>query len=335
MRRREFLALNGAVAVGSLARPAQSQGMPVVGYLSPESPRPFASRVRAFREGLAGIGYVEGRNVIVEFRWAEGHYDKLPGLAADLVNQQVAVIVAPGGAPVALAAKSATTTVPIVFEMGGDPIALGVVGSLSRPDGNVTGISSLSVEASLKRLELLCEVIRNHRNAEGTESLMIVGAVANPTSPTAASQIKNLQIAADALGVQLPVLNVSTEEQFEPLFETLVQRRAMGLVFTSDPFFAFRSEHLAAIAARYSMPAIQQSRDFTIAGGLMSYGGDFAESHRLSGVYTGRLLKGAKPSDLPVQRVTKLELLINLNTARRFGIAFPLLLLGRADEVIE
>jgi putative ABC transport system substrate-binding protein len=300
--------------------------MPMVGYLCPESPEPFASRIRAFREGLAEAGYVEGRNVAIEYRWAEGRYDRLPALAADLANQQVAAIVAPGGAPVALAAKSATTTIPIVFEMGGDPIALGVVGSLNRPEGNLTGVSSLSVEASLKRLEILHELVRN---------AVIIGAVVNPTSPTASSQLRNLQTAADALGLRLHVLQASTELQFESVFAAVPQLRAGGLAFTSDPFFAFRSEQLAALALRYAVPAITQSRDFTIAGGLMSYGGDFVQSHRQTGVYAGRLLKGERPSDLPVHRVTRLELLFNLKTAGGFGITVPLSLLARADEVIE
>jgi putative tryptophan/tyrosine transport system substrate-binding protein len=326
MRRQEFLALLGTAAAWPLAGQAQQPGMPVIGYLSPESPAPFASRVRAFRDGLAETGYVEGRNVAIEFRWAEGQYGRLPALAADLANNQVAVIVAPGGAPVALAAKSATATIPIVFEMGGDPVALGVVGSLNRPEGNLTGVSSLSVEASVKRLEVLHEVVRTATD---------VGVVVNPTSPTAASQVKNLQAAADTLGLRLHVLQASTEQQFDTVFTALPRLRASGLVFTSDPFFANRSQLLAALAVRHAVPAVTQSRDFANAGGLMSYGGDFVQSHRQTGVYTGRVLKGEKPSDLPVQRVTKLELFINLKTAKSFGTTVPLSLLARADEVIE
>ena len=298
----------------------------MIGYLGPESPGLFASRVDAFRDGLAEAGYVEGRNVAIEFRWAEGRYDRLPALAAELANRQVDAIAAPGGAPVALAAKSATTTIPIVFEMGGDPVALGVVGSLNRPEGNLTGVSSLSVEASLKRLEVLHEVLR---------TAAIVGVAVNPTSPTANSQVRNLQTAADALGLRLHLLQASTEQQFDAVFAALPRLRASGLVFTSDPFFAFRSQLLAALAVRHAVPAITQSRDFAIAGGLMSYGGDFVQSHRQAGAYAGRVLKGEKPSDLPVQRVTKLELFINLKTAKSFGIAVPLSLLARADEVIE
>src|SRR4051812_13980771 len=326
MKRRDFMALAGMVSAVPPAGHAQAPGLPVIGYLCPESPRLFGSRIRAFRDGLAEAGYVEGRNVVLEYRWAEGHYDRLPALAADLADHQVTAIVAPGGAPVALAAKSATTTIPIVFEMGGDPVALGVVGSLNRPEGNLTGVSSLSVEASLKRLELLHEVMRD---------ASVVGVVVNPTSPTAESQLKKLQIAAATLGLQLPVLQAGTEPQFESVFAAVPQLRASGLVFTSDPFFAFRSQQLAELAIHHAVPAITQSRDFPIGGGLMSYGGDFVQSHRQAGVYAGRVLKGEKPSDLPVQRVTKLELFINLKTAKSLGITVPLSLLARADEVIE
>jgi putative ABC transport system substrate-binding protein len=300
--------------------------MPIIGYLSPESPGPFASRVHAFREGLAEPGYSEGRNVTIEFRWAEGHFDRLPALAADLVNRQVAVIVAPGGAPVALAAKSAASTIPIVFEMGGDPLALGVVGSLQRPGGNITGVSSLNVEVGPKRLEILHELV---------PTAAMVAVVVNPTSPTANSQLSNLHAAADRLGLQLHVLHASSEQEFDTVFTNLPQLRADGLVFTSDPFFANRSQQLAALAVRHAVPAIHQSRDFTVAGGLMSYGGSFVQSHRQAGVYAGRILKGEKPSDLPVHQVTPVELFLNLKAATTLGITFPLALLGRADVVIE
>jgi putative tryptophan/tyrosine transport system substrate-binding protein len=325
MKRRNLMALAGMVSAVPPAGQAQKPGLPVIGYLCPESPRLFGSRIRAFRDGLAEVGYVEGRNVAIEFRWAEGQYDRLPALAADLANHRVTAIAAPGGAPVALAAKSATTTIPTVFEMGGDPVALGVVASLNRPEGNLTGVSSLSVEASLKRLELLHEA----------QNASVVGVVVNPTSPTADSQLKKLQIAAVTLGLQLPVLQAGTEPQFESVFAAVPQLHASGLVFTSDPFFAFRSQQLAELAIHHAVPAITQSRDFPIGGGLMSYGGDFVQSHRQAGVYMGRVLKGEKPSDLPVQRVTKLELFINLKTAKNLGITVPLSLLARADEVIE
>jgi len=326
MRRRTCIALIGSMAAWPAAGRAQGPAMPVIGYLGNESARPVSTRLRAFREGLAATGFVEGRNVIIEFRWAEGRYDRLPALAAELVEREVDVIVAPGGAPVALAAKSATRTIPIVFEMGGDPVALGVVGSLNRPEGNLTGVSSLSVEASTKRLEILHEALPA---ATG------MGIAVNPTSPTARSQLASLRATAGALGLDLHILPASTEDQFDAMFAALPRLRAGGLVFTSDPFFAFRSEPLAALALRHGVPAITQTRDFATAGGLMSYGGDFVQSHRHAGAYTGRILRGERPSDLPVQQITRLELLINLRTARRFGIALPRSLLGRADEVIE
>lgn len=326
MRRRECVALLSMTAATPSDGYAQRPGLPVVGYLGAEAPGPFATRVRAFRDGLAESGYVEGQNVAIEFRWAESQYDRLPALAADLAERRVAVIVTPGGAPVALAAKSATTTIPIVFEMGGDPVALGVVGSLNRPEGNITGVSSLSVEASSKRLELLHEALR--APAE-------IGVAVNPMSPTTNSQLASMRATAEARGLRLHVLPAGTEQQFDAAFAALPHLGASTLVFTSDPFFAFRSELLAGLALRHAVPAITQSRDFTAAGGLMSYGGDFMQSHRQAGVYAGRILRGARPADLPVQQITKLELLINLRTARSLGISLPLSLLGRADEVIE
>jgi putative tryptophan/tyrosine transport system substrate-binding protein len=329
LRRREFIALAGAAAAANfwpLGARAQQPAMPVIGYLGAQSPAAFASRVAAFRQGLGEAGYAEGRNVAIEFRWAEGRHDRLPDLAADLVARQVTVIVAPGGAPAALAAKSATTSIPIVFEMGADPIAIGLVASLARPGGNLTGVSSLNVEVTPKRLEILHEAIPT-----GT----LVAVLLNPTSPTADSQLKQLQQAARTLALQLHVLHASTESEFEKVFATLLQLRPKGLVVASDTFFATHSEQLAALTARHAMPAIHQSRDFALAGGLMSYGGSFAESHRQAGVYTGRILKGDKPADLPVQQVTKVELLINLKTAKTLGVTFPLALSGRADQVIE
>jgi putative ABC transport system substrate-binding protein len=253
MRRRDILTLFGGAAIWTLPSRAQSPAMPVIGYLSPESPGPFASRLKAFQEGLGESGYVEGRNVAIDHRWAEGQYNRLPALAADLASKKVNVIVAPGGAPVALAAKSATATITIVFEMGGDPVALGVVDSLSRPGGNLTGVSSLSVEVSLKRLEFMHELL---------PSAAVFAVAVNPTSPTASSQLKNLHATADTLGVRLHVLNASTEQEFDPMFSSASQLRVGGFVFTSDPYFANRSQQLAALSARYGMPAITQSRDF-------------------------------------------------------------------------
>jgi putative ABC transport system substrate-binding protein len=329
MRRRKFIALAGAAAASNfwpLGARAQQPAMPVIGYLGAQSPAAFASRVAAFRQGLGETGYAEGRNVAIEFRWAEGRHDRLPDLAVDLVARQVTVIVAPGGAPAALAAKSVTTSIPIVFEMGADPIAIGLVASLARPGGNLTGISSLNVEVTPKRLEILHEAIPTGA---------VVAVLLNPTSPTADSQFKQLQEAARTLALRLHVLHASTEGDFDKVFATLLQLRPKGLVVASDTFFATHSEQLAALTARHAMPAIHQSRDFALAGGLMSYGGSFVESHRQAGVYTGRILKGDKPAGLPVQQVTKVELLINLKTAKALGVTFPLALSGRADQVIE
>ena len=330
LRRREFIALAGGATVTSAFAPlgarAQQPAPPVIGYLGAQSPAAFASRVAAFRQGLGEAGYAEGRNVAIEFRWAEGRHDRLPDLAADLVARHVTVIVAPGGAPAALAAKSAPTSIPIVFEMGADPIAIRLVASLARPGGNLTGVSSLNVEVTPKRLEILHEAIPT-----GT----LVAVLLNPTSPTADSQLKQLQQAAHTLALQLHVLHASTQGEFDKVFATLLQLRPKGLVVASDTFFATHSEQLAALTARHALPAIHQSRDFALAGGLMSYGGSFVESHRQAGIYTGRILKGDKPADLPVQQVTKVELLINLKTAKALGVTFPLALSGRADQVIE
>jgi len=326
MRRRDIITLLGGAATWALSAGARSQIIPVIGYLGPESPGSFASRVKAFREGLAETGFTEGRNVAIDFRWAEGQYNRLPALAADLVNRKVDVIAAPGGAPVALAAKSATTTIPIVFEMGGDPIVLGIVDSLSRPGGNLTGISSLSVEVSGKRLEFMHDAL---------PAATVFAVVANPTSPTAPLQLRNLHTAAEKLGTQLHVLYASTEQEFDNAFIALSQLRVRGLVFTSDPYFANRSQQLAALAVRHAVPAITQSRDFPMAGGLMSYGGDFTQSHRQAGIYAGRVLNGEKPSQLPVQRVTKVEFFLNLKAAATLGLVLPASLISSADEVIE
>jgi len=326
MRRRDIITLLGGAATWALSAGARSQIIPVIGYLGPESPGSFASRVKAFREGLAETGFTEGRNVAIDFRWAEGQYNRLPALAADLVNRKVDVIAAPGGAPVALAAKSATTTIPIVFEMGGDPIVLGIVDSLSRPGGNLTGISSLSVEVSGKRLEFMHDAL---------PAATVFAVVANPTSPTAPLQLRNLHTAAEKLGTQLHVLYASTGQEFDNAFTALSQLRVRGLVFTSDPYFANRSQQLAALAVRHAVPAITQSRDFPMAGGLMSYGGDFTQSHRQAGIYAGRVLNGEKPSQLPVQRVTKVEFFLNLKAAATLGLVLPASLISSADEVIE
>ncbi len=325
MRRRDVIALVGGV-LASWTLPAHAQPMPVIGYLGSETPERYASRLAAFRTGLAETGYAEGRNVAIDYRWAEGQYRRLPALAKELVDRQVSVIVAPGGAEVALAAKAATSTIPVVFEMGGDPIALGVVDSLSRPAGNLTGVSSLSVEVSRKRLEFMGEL---------RPGIRLFAAAVNPASPTANSQLRNLLMAASSLGLELRILEASAEQEFDAMFAAAAQMRAGGFIFSSDPYFAYRSPQLAALAVAHAMPAITQSRDFPIAGGLMSYGGDFEQSHRQTGIYAGRIIKGVMPSELPVQRVTKVEMCINLKAAKALDLSFPPSLLSSADLVIE
>jgi putative ABC transport system substrate-binding protein len=325
IERRRVLALSGMAVTWATLSFGQRAAAPVIGYLCPESPEPFTSRLNAFREGLGELGYVEGRNVSIEYQWAEGQYSRLPSLAADLVSRNVDVIVAPGGAPTALAAKASAATKTIIFEMGGDPVKLGVVDSLSRPGGNITGVSSLSVDLSPKRLELMHELMPTSAS---------FGVVANPTSPTVASQLNELRASAEILGVQMQTLIASNEAEFEPIFAA-AHRSLSALVFTSDPYFAFRSRQLAALAAQYGVPAITQSRDFPDAGGLMSYGGDFMQSHRRAGIYAGRVLNGENPADLPVQLVTKVELVINSKAAKNLGLEFSSSLVGGADDVIE
>jgi putative tryptophan/tyrosine transport system substrate-binding protein len=327
LRRRDFITLLGGAAVAwPRVACAQQTAVPVIGYLGAESPARFSSRIAAFRQGLGEAGYVEGRNVAIVFRWAEGQHSRLPALAADLVDRQVNVIVAPGGAPAALAAKSVTKTIPIVFEMGADPIATGLVASLSRPGGTITGISSLSVEVTPKRLEFLHEVFPN---------ASAIAALINPTSPTAESQIRNLEAAARDRNLQLHFLKAGSAGDFDAAFAAARQLPVPGLVVASDTLFGTHGEQMAAMAVRHAVPAIHQSRDFARAGGLMSYGGNFAESHRQAGIYTGRILKGDKPADLPVQQVTKVEFFINLKAAKTLGLTIPPSVLARADEVIQ
>ncbi|CAH1693001.1 Putative ABC transport system substrate-binding protein [Hyphomicrobiales bacterium] len=326
MRRRDFVASLILASLGAGPARAQQATMPVIGYLGPETPERSASRLIAFREGLAEAGYVDGRNVAILFRWADGQYSRLPALAGELVANGVTLMVAPGGAEVALAAKSAAGNIPIVFELGGDPVALGLVSSLARPGGTMTGVTSLSVEVSRKRLEFMSELL---------PAAKLFAIAANPTSPTVGSQLTNLAAAADTLGLRLHVLNASSADAFEGIFTAARTMGAGGVVFTSDPYFAYRSARLAELAARLAVPAITQARDFPVAGGLMSYGGDFRQSHRHTGIYTGRILKGEKPADLPVQRVTKVEFFINLKAAQALGLTVPPSLLSRADVVIE
>jgi len=326
-RRRFISLLGGAAATWPLAASAQQAG-PVssIGFVGSDSPDPYADRLRAFRLGLKSTGFIEGQNTTIEYRWAGGRNDKLPALTADLVDRQVNVIVAPT-TPSVLAAKAATQTIPIVFFVAGDPVELGLVASLRRPGGNLTGATTLTLEVGPKWLQLLHEMVPNVTSL----ALLI-----NPTSPNLAeAQSKDLQTAARSRGLQLHVLQASTEADFETAFESLARLRAGGLVIGSDSFFFSRSDRLAALAARHAVPAIFGFREFVTAGGLMSYGGSLAESFRWVGVYAGRILKGEKPSDLPVQQSTKIELFINLKTAQALGLEVPPALLTRADEVIE
>jgi putative ABC transport system substrate-binding protein len=328
VRRREFFRLVGGVVVGwPLVSRAQQPAMPVIGYLGLETPERYGSRLRAFRDGLASTGFEEGRNVTIEFRWAGGHNDLLPTLVADLVGRPVNVIVAPGGIQGVVAAKAVTSAIPIVFEMGADPVALGLVTNLNHPGGNITGATSLNSVVNPKRLELLHEVMPIAAE---------FGLLVNPTSPVnAQAAVELVKAAADAIGLRLQIFEASTEREFDNIFAELVKQRIAGLVIANDIFYATRNEQLAAAAVHYSVPTIGELRDFTAAGGLMSYGGSITDAHKQAGVYVGRILNGEKPGDLPIVLSTKVELFINLKTAKTLGLTIPLVLLGRADGVIE
>jgi putative ABC transport system substrate-binding protein len=327
IRRREFIAtvLGSAAATWPLRVRGQQPSVPVIGLLNTRVPGADPHLLAAFHRGLRETGYVEGQNVAIEYRWASNQYERLPALAADLVQRQVAVIAAIGS-PTAPVAKASTSTIPIVFIIGFDPVEFGLVSSLNRPGGNLTGVTVMGVELGSKRLELLHELL---------PTANIVAALVNPNTPAAKTQSTELQTAAQALGLKLHVLHASTEQDLDAVFTKLLQLRAGGLVVGNDPFFSTRSEQLAALALSRTVPAIFQYRQFVEAGGLMSYGGNLTDSYRLTGAYTGRVLKGERPADLPVLQSTKVELVINLNAAKALGITVPVSLLGRADEVIE
>jgi len=327
LNRREFIALVGGAAAWPLVAHAQQSAMPVIGFLGTISPDRWASRLHAFRQGLSETGYVEGRNVGIEYRWAEGQNNRLPALAADLVRRQMRVIATPESTPAAFATKAATTTIPIVFSVGVDPVAVGLVASLNRPGGNLTGVTNLNAEILPKRLELMHELV---------PTATTIALLVNPSNPLVAeTESRDAQTAARTLGLQLHVLHASTDRDFDTVFASLAQMRAVALVINTDVFFNSRSEQLAALALRHTVPAIFQYREFVASGGLMSYGTSATDVFRQVGIYTSRLLRGESPADLPVQQVTKIELIINLKTARTLGLTVPLSLLGRADEVIE
>jgi putative ABC transport system substrate-binding protein len=328
MRRREFITLlGGAAAAWPLAAHAQQRpAMPVIGYLNAFSAQGAAKRLAAFANGLGENGYVEGRNVAIEYRWAEGQFDRLPAMMADLVHRQVTVIAATS-TPAALAAKAVTTTIPIVFETGTNPVQLGLVASLKRPGSNVTGITNLSVEIGPKRLELLHELVPAAR---------VIGLLVNQADAVLAqANLGAIQSAANTLGLELQVLNASSEHDFDAAFAKLVGLRAGGLVISPDTLFTRSMEKLATQTIRHSVPAVYAYREFAAAGGLVSYGPDITETYRMVGIYTGQILKGEKPADMPVQQVTKVGLYINLKTAKALGITVPLPLSGRADELFE
>ena len=326
MRRREFIALLGGAVAWPLAARAQRPVLPVIGYLSSGVPGLFRDRASVFLQGLAESGYVEGRNVAIEYRWAEGHYDRLPALAADLVHHPVNVIVTPDSIVTARAAKAATATIPIVFGIGADPVELGLVASLNRPGGNLTGAVRLSSELEPKRLELLHQLVP----AASTIALLI-----NPNNPGALPLTKELQAAARTLGLSLLVVQASTDRDLDAAFETMARLRAEGLLISPDSYFIQQSGRLAALALGQAIPAMFQYREFAAAGGLISYAGSRTERSRLVGAYAGRILNGEKPADLPVQRSSTVELIVNLKTARALGISVPRSVLARADEVIE
>ena len=328
IRRREFISLlGGAAAIWPLAARAQQPAMPVIGFLSSASAGPAAYLLDVFRQGLSESGYIEGQNIAIEYRWADGQYDRLPSLAIDLVRRRVAVIVATGaGGVAAQAAKRATSTIPIVFTSAIDPIKAGLVASVNRPGGNATGFIQLAPLLEGKRLQLLHELVPN---------AAVIGVLFNPTNPSAETQTADVRAAARSVGRQVHVATASSENEFDAAFTSLVRQRIGGLLVAADSYFNSRREQLVALAARHALPAIYEWREFSAAGGLMSYGTDLKDQYRIIGTYAGRILKGEKPAGLPVQQATKVELIINLKTAKALGVTIPTTLRARADEVIE
>jgi putative ABC transport system substrate-binding protein len=327
MKRRELITLlGGAAAAWPLAARAQQPAMPVIGFLGTGSRESDAIRVSSFHQGLSEAGFAEGRNVAIKYRWAEGQHARLPELAAELVRDHVAAIIT-GSTPGAFAAKAATTTIPIIFYLGTDPVEVGLVASLNRPNGNLTGVTNLGVILGPKQLELMHELV---------PTATVMALLLNPTSPVLAEpQSRDIQAAARVLGIELHVLHASTDRDFDMVFATLVRLRAAALVIGTDAFFSSRSNQLAELTVRHAIPTIYQYREFVAAGGLMSYGTSLADAYRQVGIYAGKILDGAQPADLPVQQVVKVDLIINLQTARMLGLTFPLTRLGRADKVIE
>ena len=324
--RREFITLLGGAAAAWPVVARAQQKIPVVGFLNTASPEPYADYVRAFREGLGTAGYVEGRNLVIEYRWAQGSSAQLKEMAADLVRRRVDVIAATGGSPAAVEAKAATATIPIVFQVGVDPINFGLVASLNRPGGNVTGATMMAIDLESKRLELLRELVPKAAS---------VVVLINPTAPTTEISMRVLKADADTLGLRVHVLQASAESEFETAFKRFSDLGGEALLILSNPLFAALSAQLAALTLRYRIPAIYQNRSFATAGGLLSYGGSITDAYYQAGIYTGRVLKGDNPADLPVQQSTKVELIVNLKTAKALGISVPPTLLARADEIIE
>jgi putative tryptophan/tyrosine transport system substrate-binding protein len=326
MWRRQFIAVLGSAAAWSFAALAQQQALPLVGFLGSGSPQSDAFRVTAVRQGLMDAGYVEGQNVAFEYRWADSQYERLPALAGELVRREVAIIISIGGVSSAVAAKSSTATIPIVFATGGDPISLGLVASLNRPGGNITGVTFLTETLVAKEFEVLHEIV---------PKAALIGLLVNPTTANVESETKSVLAAADSVGQKLLIVQAHTDSELEAAFGTLAQQHPGALMVLGDAFFLSQREKLVELTARQSMPTIYNLREYAVAGGLMSYGTSITEAHRIAGVYAGRILKGEKPADLPVQQSTKVEFVINLKTAKVLGLNIPLPLIGRADEVIE